>query len=155
MRRRRPSSGRKGSVAPFNLTIHEGEVVGLAGLLGSGRTELARLLFGADRADHGQVRVDGEPAALRTPRAAIGHDIAFCSENRRTEGLVGDLTVRENIILALQAARGWTRPHPAPPPGRAGRQVHQGAAASARPTRSCRCATSPAATSRRCCWPAG
>jgi galactofuranose transport system ATP-binding protein len=104
--------GRKGSVEPFSLTIRAGEVVGLAGLLGSGRTEVARLLFGADRADHGQVAVDGRPAALRTPVAAIDHDIAFCSENRRTEGLVGDLSVRENIILAMQAARGWLRPIP-------------------------------------------
>ena len=104
--------GRKRSVEPFSLTIHQGEVVGLAGLLGSGRTEVARLLFGADRADHGQVTVDGKPAALRTPAAAIGHDIAFSSENRRTEGLVGELTVRENIILAMQAARGWLRPIP-------------------------------------------
>jgi galactofuranose transport system ATP-binding protein len=104
--------GRKGSVAPFSLTIHAGEVVGLAGLLGAGRTEVARLLFGADRADHGRVSVDGKPTGLRTPVAAIGHDIAFCSENRRTEGLVGDLSVRENIILAMQAARGWLRPIP-------------------------------------------
>jgi galactofuranose transport system ATP-binding protein len=104
--------GRRGAVAPFTMAIHSGEVVGLAGLLGSGRTEVARLLFGADRADHGQVRIDGAPASVRTPRAAMAHDIAFCSENRRTEGLVGELTVRENIILALQAARGWTRPIP-------------------------------------------
>jgi monosaccharide-transporting ATPase len=99
-------------VTPFSLTIHAGEVVGLAGLLGSGRTEVARLLFGADRADHGRVAVDGKPTALRNPIAAIGHDIAFCSENRRTEGLVGELSVRENIILAMQAARGWLRPIP-------------------------------------------
>jgi monosaccharide-transporting ATPase len=105
--------GRGGAIAPFDLDIHAGEVVGLAGLLGSGRTELARLLFGADAADSGKVLVDGEPVALRTPTAAIAHSIAFCSENRRTEGLVADLTVRENIILALQAARGWTRPVPA------------------------------------------
>jgi simple sugar transport system ATP-binding protein len=104
--------GRKGSVEPFSLTIHEGEVVGLAGLLGSGRTEVARLLFGADKADHGQVVVDGKPMALRTPVAAISHDIAFCSENRRTEGLVEDLSVRENIVLAMQADRGWLRPIP-------------------------------------------
>jgi simple sugar transport system ATP-binding protein len=104
--------GRKGSVAPFSLTIHRGEVVGLAGLLGSGRTEVARLLFGADRADHGRIALDGGPAAIRNPVAAIGRDIAFCSENRRTEGLVGELSVRENIILAMQAARGWLRPIP-------------------------------------------
>ncbi|MFF1875232.1 sugar ABC transporter ATP-binding protein [Streptomyces sp. CB03911] len=101
---------RRGAVEPYDLTIRPGEVVGLAGLLGSGRTEAARLLFGADQADAGTVRVDGEETALRNPRTAIGHGIAFCSENRKTEGLVGELTVRENIVLALQAARGWTRP---------------------------------------------
>jgi galactofuranose transport system ATP-binding protein len=104
--------GRKGSVAPFSLAIHAGEVVGLAGLLGSGRTEVARLLFGADRSDHGQLLVDGAPSGIRNPTAAMAKDIAFCSENRRTEGLVEELTVRENIILALQAARGWLRPLP-------------------------------------------
>ncbi|MFC7760509.1 ATP-binding cassette domain-containing protein [Catellatospora bangladeshensis] len=94
------------------MTIHAGEVVGLAGLLGSGRTEVARLLFGADRPDHGRITMDGSPAAIRTPIAAIARDIAFCSENRRIEGLVGELSVRENIMLAMQAARGWTRPIP-------------------------------------------
>jgi simple sugar transport system ATP-binding protein len=104
--------GRAGAIQPFTLTIRKGEVVGLAGLLGSGRTEIARLLFGADHATTGSVRVDGEPAGLRTPRAAMGHGIAFCSENRRAEGLIPDLTMRENLILALQATRGWTRPLP-------------------------------------------
>ncbi|GHG06837.1 sugar ABC transporter ATP-binding protein [Amycolatopsis bullii] len=102
--------GRKGGVEPFDLAIHAGEVVGLAGLLGSGRTELARLLFGADHADSGSLKVDGEPAALRTPRAGLDHKIAFLSENRKAEGLVEELTVRENIVLALQASRGWARP---------------------------------------------
>jgi simple sugar transport system ATP-binding protein len=102
--------GRKGGVAPFSLDIHEGEVVGLAGLLGSGRTELARLLFGADHPDGGSLRIDDKPATLRTPRAGLDHRIAFCSENRKTEGLVEELTVRENIVLALQASRGWARP---------------------------------------------
>ncbi|MEV5712289.1 sugar ABC transporter ATP-binding protein [Amycolatopsis mediterranei] len=102
--------GRKGGVAPFDLAIHAGEVVGLAGLLGSGRTELARLLFGADHADSGSVKVDGDPTSLRTPRAGLDHKIAFLSENRKAEGLVEELTVRENIVLALQASRGWARP---------------------------------------------
>jgi len=102
--------GRKGGVAPFSLDIHAGEVVGLAGLLGSGRTELARLLFGADHADSGTIQVDGETTALRTPRAGLDHKIAFLSENRKAEGLVEELTVRENIVLALQASRGWARP---------------------------------------------
>ncbi|WP_318211697.1 sugar ABC transporter ATP-binding protein [Streptomyces sp. SJL17-1] len=102
--------GRAGSIQPYDLDIHRGEVIGLAGLLGSGRTEAARLLFGADHADAGELRIDGERAALRSPRAAIAHKIAFCSENRKAEGLIGELTVRENIVLALQAARGWTKP---------------------------------------------
>ncbi|MER7667351.1 sugar ABC transporter ATP-binding protein [Kitasatospora sp. NPDC096128] len=101
---------RKGAVEPYDLTIRPGEVIGLAGLLGSGRTEAARLLFGADHKDRGTVRINGAEADLRNPRDAIAHGIAFCSENRKTEGLVGELTVRENIVLALQAARGWTRP---------------------------------------------
>ncbi|MFI0898977.1 sugar ABC transporter ATP-binding protein [Streptomyces sp. NPDC020983] len=104
---------RAGGIAPFDLEVRAGEVLGLAGLLGSGRTELARLLFGADTSDGGKVYIGGEQAVLREPNDAIGRGVAFLSENRRTEGLVPDLTVRENIILALQAARGWTRPVPA------------------------------------------
>ncbi len=103
---------RKGAIAPMDLSIDEGEVVGLAGLLGSGRTELARLLGGVDRADSGQVSVHGEPVKLRTPRQAIKHRIAYSSENRRSEGVVDELSVRDNIILALQADRGWLRPIP-------------------------------------------
>ena len=101
--------GRKGTIAPFNLDLYEGEVVGLAGLLGSGRTELARLLAGADHADTGTVSISGQSTSLRTPRAAMRHRIAFSSEDRKGEGVVGDLTVRENIMLGLQAERGWMR----------------------------------------------
>jgi monosaccharide-transporting ATPase len=104
--------GRTGAIAPFSMAVRGGEIVGLAGLLGSGRTELARLLFGADRPDHGSLKIDGKPATLRTPRVAMNHGIAFSSENRRTEGVVGELSVRENIVLALQASRGWSRPIP-------------------------------------------
>jgi galactofuranose transport system ATP-binding protein len=105
--------GRTGGIAPFDLEINKGEVLGLAGLLGSGRTELARLLFGADQPDSGKVTIAGEQVSMSAPNDAIGAGVAFCSENRKTEGLVLDLTVRENIILALQASRGWTRPIPA------------------------------------------
>ncbi|MGW1956450.1 sugar ABC transporter ATP-binding protein [Streptomyces sp. NPDC001920] len=105
--------GRTGGIAPFDLEIKKGEVLGLAGLLGSGRTELARLLFGADQPDSGKVSVAGKQVSMSAPNDAIGAGVAFCSENRKTEGLVPDLTVRENIILALQASRGWTRPIPA------------------------------------------
>ncbi len=104
--------GRKGAISPFDVSLHRGEIVGLAGLLGSGRTELARLLFGADRSDTGRLAIDGKAVTFRNPRAATTHGVAFCPENRRTEGLIEDLTVRENIILALQASRGWTRPIP-------------------------------------------
>jgi len=101
---------RSSGIEPFSMTIRRGEVVGLAGLLGSGRTELARLLFGADHADGGTLDVDGQRVHLRSPRAAMRQHIGFCSENRKTEGLIAELTIRENIALAVQAGRGWTRP---------------------------------------------
>jgi simple sugar transport system ATP-binding protein len=102
--------GRKPGVHPMDFDVHRGEVVGLAGLLGSGRTELARLLFGADRTTSGQMQVNGKPAAIRSPRAAIAKGFAFSSEDRKAEGIVGDLSVRDNLVLALQARRGFARP---------------------------------------------
>ncbi len=98
--------GRKGQLHPTDVALHRGEIVGVAGLLGSGRTELARLIFGLDQADSGEVLVDGRPAALDSPAHAIGHGIAFCPEERKTEGVFADLSVRENIVLALQARAG-------------------------------------------------
>ncbi|MGD9368227.1 MAG: sugar ABC transporter ATP-binding protein [Desulfobacteraceae bacterium] len=98
--------GRKGSLSAFDLRINKGEILGLAGLLGSGRTETARLLFGIDRADSGTVRLDGKDVSLTSPRKAIEHFLAFCPEDRKAEGIIADLTVRENIILALQARSG-------------------------------------------------
>jgi len=101
--------GRKGSIEPFDLEIGKGEIVGMAGLLGSGRTEAARLLFGADRADQGRFVMSGEETVIHSPRQAIDRGIAFCSENRKTEGIIDELSVRENIIAALQASQGWFR----------------------------------------------
>ncbi|MDM7832254.1 sugar ABC transporter ATP-binding protein [Cellulomonas edaphi] len=101
--------GRRGSIEPFDLDVYPGEIVGLAGLLGSGRTELARLLYGADHADTGETIVGGVSTKLRNPRAGLSRSIAFSSESRKTEGIIGDLTVRENIVLGLQAERGWLR----------------------------------------------
>jgi simple sugar transport system ATP-binding protein len=98
--------GRSGSMSPFDLSIAPGEVVGLAGLLGSGRTEVARLLFGVDKADTGTLQVDGKPLKLRSPRQAINAGFAFTPENRKVEGIIPHLSVRENIILALQASQG-------------------------------------------------
>jgi simple sugar transport system ATP-binding protein len=101
--------GRKGAIAPFDLEIHSGEVVGLAGLLGSGRTEMARLLFGIDASDTGQVEVGGRGVTAMTPSRAIANGIALCPEDRKTCGIIPDLSVRENIILALQGSKGWLR----------------------------------------------
>ena len=101
--------GRKGSVENITLTLAEGQILGLAGLLGSGRTEAARLLFGADHADQGDLKIRGSERTLRSPRAAVDLGIGFCSENRKEEGLVGDLSVKDNMVLAMQATRGWMR----------------------------------------------
>jgi galactofuranose transport system ATP-binding protein len=100
---------KRGVLEPADLEVYPGEVVGLAGLLGSGRTELVRLLYGADRADTGHVTVHGDPVRMTTPRHAIDHRISFSSEDRRGEGIVADLTVAENIVLGIQARKGWTR----------------------------------------------
>ena len=102
--------GRQGVLEPTDLELSRGEVVGLAGLRGSGRTELARLMSGAERADRGELWLDGVRVQLRSPAAALRHRIAMSSENVRTDGIVAGLTVRENIVLALQALRGWSRP---------------------------------------------
>ncbi len=101
--------GRKGGIAPFDLAIGAGEVVGVAGLLGSGRTETARLLFGADRRDSGTAFVDGREISIGSPERAVAAGFGFCPEERKTDGIVADLSVRENIVLALQARRGWAR----------------------------------------------
>ncbi|MHC1551110.1 sugar ABC transporter ATP-binding protein [Phyllobacterium sp. K27] len=99
--------GRSRSIAPFDLDIGEGEVVGMAGLLGSGRTETAKVLFGIDAADTGQIRIDGNPVLIRTPQDAVACGFGLCPEDRKSDGIIGDLSVRENICLALQAHRGW------------------------------------------------
>jgi galactofuranose transport system ATP-binding protein len=101
--------GRRRCIAPFDLSIRAGEAVGLAGLLGSGRTETAKLVFGALRPDSGKVKISGETVAIRSPRQSILHGIGFCPEDRKAEGLVAELSVRENIVLMLQSKRGWLR----------------------------------------------
>ncbi|MDQ0512612.1 sugar ABC transporter ATP-binding protein [Ancylobacter amanitiformis] len=104
--------GKEGQVAPFDLTLRAGHVVGLAGLLGSGRTETVRLVFGAEKADCGTAEVDGRRVAIGSPREAMRLRFGYCPEERKTEGIVADLTVRENIVLALQAQRGALAPLP-------------------------------------------
>ncbi len=93
--------GRRG-LEPFDLTVHAGEIVGFAGLLGSGRTEAARLLFGADAAESGEVN----GGTLRSPRHAIAQGIALTPEDRKVEGIIPDLSVRENIVLVVQRTMG-------------------------------------------------
>ncbi len=102
--------GKRRFLAPFDLALRSGQVVALAGLLGSGRTETARLVFGAERADTGTAEVAGKTVRLGSPREAIRLGFGYCPEERKTEGIIAELTVRENIVLALQARRGWMKP---------------------------------------------
>lgn len=102
--------GRTRAIAPFNLSIGKGEVVGFAGLLGSGRTETAETLFGVTPHDSGTVKLNGKEIKLTSPRAAIANGFGFCPEDRKSDGIIADLSVRENIILALQAQKGWANP---------------------------------------------
>ncbi|MBI1173371.1 ATP-binding cassette domain-containing protein [bacterium] len=101
--------GKAGRVAPFTLDLCRGEVVGVAGLLGSGRTEMARLMFGVDVADEGSVHLESKALSLRNPAHAVAAGFGFCPEDRKADGIFGDLSVRENIIIALQAKLGWLR----------------------------------------------
>jgi len=97
---------RRGHVKAVDLGIRRGEVVGLGGLLGSGRTELARLLFGLDRSDAGEIVLGGKTVRMDSPATAIQLGLALCPEDRKAEGIIAELSVRENIVLALQARQG-------------------------------------------------
>jgi monosaccharide-transporting ATPase len=101
--------GRKGSIHPFDLELHAGEVLGFAGLLGSGRTETAHLLFGVDKPESGSLTFAGHEVHKFSPAESIARGMAFCPEDRKADGIVEDLTIRENIALALQSNRGWLR----------------------------------------------
>src|SRR4029079_4366636 len=90
---------RAGVLHDISFTLHAGEVLGVAGLLGAGRTELARALAGADRFDAGQLHVAGAPARFRTPADAIALGIGLLPEDRKAEGLVAGLTVARNVAL--------------------------------------------------------
>ncbi len=90
---------RRGSLAEINFSLYEGEVLGIAGLLGSGRTELARAIFGLDKVEAGRVYVKGQSQKITSPRQAINLGIGFLTEDRKTQGLVLPLSVQENICL--------------------------------------------------------
>ena len=95
-----------GTIKPFNLDIYKGEVVGIGGLLGSGRSELARCIYGADKAQTGTLEVAGEQVKINQPIDAMNKGMGMLPDDRKAEGIIADLSVRENIILALQAKRG-------------------------------------------------
>ena len=98
-------------IKPFNFHIMKGEVNGFAGLLGSGRSECVRAIFGADKVIAGKVKVKGKDVKISKPIDAMKLGIAYLSESRKDDGLVGDLSVRDNIILAQQVLRGFFRPY--------------------------------------------
>ena len=97
-------------VKPFNFSIKRGEVNGFSGLLGSGRSESVRAIFAADRVTGGKTKIDGKDVKIHSPINAMKNKIAYLSEDRKGDGLIADLSVRENIILALQVMRGVFRP---------------------------------------------
>jgi simple sugar transport system ATP-binding protein len=99
--------GRAGSLEPFDMELYANEVVGIAGLLGSGRTEMANLTFGIDMPDTGTLTLNDRKVNHFSPLESLKNGVALCPEDRKAEGVVGDLTIRENIILALQARYGW------------------------------------------------
>ena len=101
--------GKTGSVTGLDLAVAPGQAIGVAGLLGSGRTETARLLFGIDKADHGTLEIEGKPVRFSSPLDAIVHGMGFCPEDRKHEGILAELSIRENIIIALQCKRGIFR----------------------------------------------
>ena len=102
--------GHKGTIRPFDLKINKGEVIGLTGLLGSGRSELVRSIYGADKADSGTLKVNGKEVKINSPLDAMKLGMAYLPEDRKAEGIIADLSVRENIIIAMQAKKGMFHP---------------------------------------------
>ena len=102
--------GAPGAVADISLSMKKGELVGFAGLLGSGRTETAEMIFGANAITDGSIALNGKKVDVKKPFDAIMAGVAFCPEDRKRDGIVGDLSIRENIMLAVQAKRGFLHP---------------------------------------------
>ncbi len=97
-------------VRPFNFTIQKGEVNGFAGLLGSGRSESVRAIFAADKVTGGEVKIKGLKVKIKTPLNAMKQGIGYLPEDRKGDGIIAELSVRDNIILALQVMKGFFRP---------------------------------------------
>ena len=145
----RSNSRARGQLKPMDIELRAGEVLGLAGLLGSGRTELARLLFALDARDSGDIRIDGKPAKLDDPADALQLGLGFCPEDRKHSGIVAELSVRENIALALQARMGLAKFLTLAEQRADRREAGGGARRQDRQHRDARSASSRAATSRR------
>ena len=97
---------------PFDFSIRKGEVNGFTGLLGSGRSESVRAIFGADQVTGGKVKINGKAVRITNPHEAMKNGIGYLPEDRKRDGIIADLSVRENIILALQTIRGMNHPIP-------------------------------------------
>ena len=97
-------------VNPYDFAIRKGEVNGFTGLLGSGRSESVRAIFGADRVTGGTVRMNGDTVKISSPYDAMKHGIGYLPEDRKDDGIIADLSVRDNIILALQVMKGFFKP---------------------------------------------
>ncbi|GAB4036337.1 sugar ABC transporter ATP-binding protein [Spirosoma gilvum] len=95
---------RHGEFVNISFAVHEGEVLGIGGLMGAGRTEVARTIFGLDQPDSGQIYIEGKPVTIKSPRQAIRHGIGYVSEDRKGFGFIPRLSVRENITLANLSA---------------------------------------------------
>ena len=102
--------GIPGSVEDISIQLKKGELMGFAGLLGSGRTETAEMIFGATKPAKGEIEVGGKKVDIKTPYDAMMNGIAFCPEDRKRDGIIADLSIRENIMLAAQARRGFLHP---------------------------------------------
>ena len=98
--------GRVGTISPVDVSVRAGEQLGLAGLLGSGRSEIAQIIFGVDPHDSGSMTMSGKSVNFNSPQKAVKAKVALIAEDRKVTGIIPDLTIRENIILALQASKG-------------------------------------------------
>ncbi len=102
--------GNASTINDISVSIKKGELLGFAGLLGSGRTETAQMLFGVNRISHGNITLEDHEIILKQPFDAIKFRIAFCPEDRKRDGIIGDLSIRENIMLAVQSRKGFMKP---------------------------------------------
>jgi ABC-type sugar transport system ATPase subunit len=116
---------RAGVIDDASFTLHRGEILGIAGLVGAGRTELMRMIYGADPRDAGDIYVQGEKVRIRNPRDALKAGIVLSPEERRTQGMVVDFTIRENVTLPVLSRYRRVRGLPFPRVGRERRRTRE------------------------------